>query len=135
MEEAQNPPGASNRVISEPLNKEKPITVGRAQQHKAPHSRLACTSHDMNMRTNYTTNIYKHVRPKMFLTIITVVLCIYAMLMLLCGCNLFIYMTNFTKHPLTYARQLPRQLLCIVYMNTTLYQLYTLTASITQFHY
>jgi len=66
MEEAQNPPGASNRVTSEPLNKEKPITVGRAQRDKAPHSRLACTSHDMNMKTNYTTNIYKYVRPKFF---------------------------------------------------------------------
>jgi len=43
-EEAPNPPGASHRVTSEPLKKEKPITVGQAQGEKAPHSRLACTS-------------------------------------------------------------------------------------------
>jgi len=35
-EEAQNPPGASQRVTSEPLKKEKnPISVGRAQRDKA----------------------------------------------------------------------------------------------------
>ena len=43
-EEAPNPPGASHRVTSEPLKKKNPITVGRAQRDKAPHSRLACTS-------------------------------------------------------------------------------------------
>ena len=43
-EKAQNPPGASHRVTSEPLNKKNAITVGRAQRDKAPHSRLACTS-------------------------------------------------------------------------------------------
>ena len=43
-EEAQNPPSTSHRVTSEPLKKENPITVGRAQLDKAPHSRLACTS-------------------------------------------------------------------------------------------
>ena len=39
-EEAQNPPGASHRVTSEPLKKrrKKPITVRRAQRDKAPHS-------------------------------------------------------------------------------------------------
>jgi len=31
-EEAQNPPGASHRVTSEPLKKKNPITVGRAQR-------------------------------------------------------------------------------------------------------
>jgi len=44
MEEAQNPPGASHRVTSEPLKRINPITVGPAQQDKAAHSRLACTS-------------------------------------------------------------------------------------------
>ena len=43
-EETPNPPGASHRVTSEPLKKKNPITVGRAQRDKAPHSRLACTS-------------------------------------------------------------------------------------------
>jgi len=43
-EEAQNPPGASHRVTSEPLKKKNPIPVGQAQRDKAPHSRLACTS-------------------------------------------------------------------------------------------
>ena len=43
-EEAQNPPGTSHRVTSEPLKKKNPITVGRAKRDKTPHSRLACTS-------------------------------------------------------------------------------------------
>ena len=43
-EEAQNPPGTSHHVTSEPLKKKNPITVGQAQRDKAPHSRLACTS-------------------------------------------------------------------------------------------
>ena len=30
-EEAQNPPGASHRVTSEPVKKKNPITVGQAQ--------------------------------------------------------------------------------------------------------
>jgi len=43
-EEASNPPSASHRVTSEPLKKKNPITVGQAQQDKAPHSRPTCTS-------------------------------------------------------------------------------------------
>jgi len=54
-EEAPNPPGASHRVTSEPLKKKNPITVGRAQRDKAPHSRLACTSPVQNYRLRNAT--------------------------------------------------------------------------------
>jgi len=61
MEEAQNPPGASRRVTSEPLRKKNPITVGPAQRDKAPHSRPACTSPVQNYRSCnnrcYTTGL------------------------------------------------------------------------------
>ena len=40
-EEAPNPTGASHRVTSEPLKKENPITVGRAQRDEAPQSNKA----------------------------------------------------------------------------------------------
>ena len=43
-EEAQDPPGTFHRVPNEPLKKKNPITVGRAQRDKTPHSRVACTS-------------------------------------------------------------------------------------------
>jgi len=39
MVDAPNPPGTFHRVTSEPLKKKNPITVGRAQRDKAPHSR------------------------------------------------------------------------------------------------
>jgi len=37
MEEAQNPPGASNRVTSEPVKKKNPITVRQPSETK-PHT-------------------------------------------------------------------------------------------------
>jgi len=57
-EEAQNPPGASHRVTSEPLKKEKPITVFLSYQYALPHHTASFTA------SKYLTSIYFCIRAK-----------------------------------------------------------------------